>query len=271
MESVGNALRSIRISHDCSLEQLSQRTRISERVLSEMEQGDFRSIRGQFYRHHFIREYLRALGEDPQLFFKSHNIPPVPLAEQNGPSVGAVEKIRVYRFRRRRGLAWFLAALLLVVAAVVLFAKHGTRVLEWFQPAQAPHLQSVGAAFEPGWPRLLAGHRADESLCAWLDRETRIWGAAASPASARVRFLDRCWARVLRSGQTQVARMFHPGEELLAAGYDLQLSLGDPSRVNLMLNGKVEALDQSQRKPVTFSVRRAPPFPVESHESDPLP
>jgi len=266
-------LREIRVSHECSLEELSRRTRISERVLSEMEAGDFHSVRGQFYRHHFIREYLRALGEDPASFLARYPIQPPSSPTGEGHAAHTVEKIQVYRFRRRYRLRFLLVVLLLVVAAAFLFATNRNRVFNWF--AAAPDFHLTGAAFEPGWmqPGLQTPvePRRKGSLCTWLDQETRVWGVATPPAAIYARFSSRCWAQVRRGGRVEISRVFLPGEEFVVNGYDLQLSLGDPSVVKLTLNGREESGYRSQSHPVTVRVQPLSPFQTQTHEHDPVP
>lgn len=273
MEAVGKALREIRVRQDCSLEELSRRTRISERVLSEMEEGDFHSIRGQFYRHHFIREYLRALGEDPASFLARYPIPPASYPAKESQAARTVEKIQVYRFRRRHKLGFLLLVLLLVVAAAFLFATNRNRVLSWFDTTPESHL--AGAAFEPGWmqpgDRAPVAPRQTGSLCTWLDQETRLWGMATPPAAIHARFTSRCWAQVRRGGRPETSRIFQRGEELIVNGYDLQLSLGNPSVVKLTLNGRDESGYQSQNNPVTVRVQPFPPFQTRTHEPAPVP
>jgi len=262
MEKLGNALREIRLRHDCALEEISRRTRISLRILREMESGDFHSIRGRFYTHQFIREYLKALGEDPVAFLEQHDgVSPDAVSEESR-STQAVEKLQVYRFRRRRGLGLLLALMLLAAAAFFLFAPNIDGITNWF--VSTPRMSLTGAAFEPGWMQPgrsmpgIPGRR--DGLCPWLDRETRIWGVTRPPATVHARFSARCWAQVRRGGRVEASRIFLPGEELLADGYDLQVSLGNPSVVSLTVNGSPESRFRSQNRPVTFQVEPEPPF-----------
>lgn len=274
MERVGEALREIRVRHGCSLEDISRRTRISPRILREMESGDFRSIRGKFYFQQFVREYIRSLGEDPAPFLEQYRLPETEEKEPGASQAAqTVRKIQVYRFRRRRGLRLLLALILLAAAAVFLFAPNRERIVHWFSPESSPAV--AGAVFEPGWLQpgrcspIVSGR--NDSICAWLDRETGEWGISRAPASIRAGFSSGCWVQLSRGGRIETARMYKPGEEFHARGYDLRVSLGNPSAVILTVNGIRETRFKEMSRPVTFPVDAASPFTVNNHEPDPVP
>ncbi len=60
--SVGERLRLARVEKSLSLADVSEETRISERHLGLLEQGDFGSLPGRTYAVGFSRSYAKLVG-----------------------------------------------------------------------------------------------------------------------------------------------------------------------------------------------------------------
>jgi cytoskeletal protein RodZ len=57
-------LATIRRNRGISLEQISEATKISVRLLDAIERGDFRKLPGGIYNTSYIRQYARAIDYD---------------------------------------------------------------------------------------------------------------------------------------------------------------------------------------------------------------
>jgi cytoskeleton protein RodZ len=60
-------LATIRGNRGISLEQISQATKISKRMLEAIEHGDFRKLPGGVYNTNYIRQYARSIDYDESL------------------------------------------------------------------------------------------------------------------------------------------------------------------------------------------------------------
>ncbi len=69
-ESIGIYLKSIRIQKDLTLSDLSEKTKIKIRHLSEIEDDDFNDLGGKGYARATIITYARALGADIDLILE---------------------------------------------------------------------------------------------------------------------------------------------------------------------------------------------------------
>jgi transcriptional regulator with XRE-family HTH domain len=93
--SIGEGLAQARREAGLSLAQVSQRTRIRERIITDIESDDYSACGGDFYARGHIRSIARAIGTDPEPFIRQYDaVQPEPddLAEaeitQPGMSIG---------------------------------------------------------------------------------------------------------------------------------------------------------------------------------------
>src|SRR6187401_1757427 len=63
--AIGTMLRSARHRRGLTIEQLSQTTKIPQRLLSALEQGNLAALPGSFYQRAELRTYAQTVGLDP--------------------------------------------------------------------------------------------------------------------------------------------------------------------------------------------------------------
>ena len=142
--TIGETLRGAREERGLSQESLSQGTRISLSVISQLESDRFESLPGGLYTRNFIRilaEYLELeaepllarLGGREKVAAGHAARPERSVESREGIDVWREESVTITRFRdkRWRRWPWALALLIVAVAAFVIW-KSG-----WFAPGSA--------------------------------------------------------------------------------------------------------------------------------------
>lgn len=271
MVELGKSLQMERIQSGLSLEEVSSRTRISVRVLKEMESGDFSNIQGHFYIHHFIREFVRAVSPEPEKFLITHS---EQIRQSQGkreiPPSQTLQKLQYYRFRKRKRLGIILFLIILLVTAYFLFGVQLKTLRNWINRVPSP--ASAGAVFEPDWLNSpLNSPASSQTIACGLEQQGFISSRSSSPVIFKARFEERCWARVQRSGRTEVSRVFQAGDLLETRGYDLRITLGNPSVVRFSINNRPETRYEDQSQPITFHPEPTPPYKVNPNEPDSIP
>jgi cytoskeletal protein RodZ len=71
--SIGAALAEARSSAGMSVSQVSERTRIRETIIREIERDDYSSCGGDFYARGHIRAIARVVGTDPVPLIKEYD------------------------------------------------------------------------------------------------------------------------------------------------------------------------------------------------------
>ena len=71
--SIGEGLARARREAGLSLAQVSQRTRIRERIIADIESDDYSACGGDFYARGHIRSIARAIGTDPDPFIREYD------------------------------------------------------------------------------------------------------------------------------------------------------------------------------------------------------
>ena len=71
--SIGEGLAQARHEAGLSLAQISQRTRIREKIIADIESDDYSACGGDFYARGHIRSIARAIGTDPEPFIREYD------------------------------------------------------------------------------------------------------------------------------------------------------------------------------------------------------
>jgi len=114
MASFGEKLRRERESHQTTLEQLAQTTKIRLSYLEALEKNDFDSLPGRAFGKFYIRAYAEVLGFDPTVLIDAYDderadrpeeVAEAEAAEPKNPWQEALRKSREDARRSRRGEA----------------------------------------------------------------------------------------------------------------------------------------------------------------------
>ena len=71
--SIGEVLAAARRQAGLTITQVSQRTRIRETIIREIERDDFSACGGDFYARGHIRAMARAAGADPEPLVREYD------------------------------------------------------------------------------------------------------------------------------------------------------------------------------------------------------
>ncbi len=71
--SIGEVLAAARRQAGLTITQVSQRTRIRETIIREIERDDFSACGGDFYARGHIRAIARAAGADPEPLVREYD------------------------------------------------------------------------------------------------------------------------------------------------------------------------------------------------------
>lgn len=72
-ERLGDKLRTLRRANMMTLLMMVDRTRVQERYLRALEEGDYASLPAPLYTRQFVRTYVRSLGGDEQYFLELYD------------------------------------------------------------------------------------------------------------------------------------------------------------------------------------------------------
>lgn len=133
MREFGEYLRSERLAHGITLEEIEQRTRIRKQHLIAIEAGEFHRLPEAAYVRAFLRHYATSVGLDPQSILDRYEqlsnasaTSEVAAASSTGRSERRLRQLRA----RRRRRAWQWVALLLVIA-IALAVRFSGEIQTW--------------------------------------------------------------------------------------------------------------------------------------------
>jgi len=119
--SIGATLAAARRRAGLTVHDVSQRTRVTERIIQGIEQDDYAACGGDFYARGHIRAIARAVGEDPVPLIDEYDS--AWRSEQEITAAEAFQPSKPLRTRERRRVRW--TAVLAVLVLVILgFASY---------------------------------------------------------------------------------------------------------------------------------------------------
>lgn len=121
MDSIGRYLRAERESKNLSLKEVSESTRIKERLLAAIEEDRYEVLSSPVYVKGFLDAYARYLGLDPNEIVLQYQkiqgdkiLPKGPELKQRITSSSRRQRVT---FSRKRGYLW----LLIIISASLIF------------------------------------------------------------------------------------------------------------------------------------------------------
>ena len=220
---IGARLRSARDALGASVEEAAWKTRIRPEYLRALEEERFDACGHLAFARGHLHSYARFLGLDANALVREY-------AERyEGSQPSSIEQLneRVKVFKRPAKPNWVIAA---IVAAAILVAASLTGIFRGPGPrtnsvAGRDPLSTLPASTQPG-PGSSAPAVAGP--------------AAAAPTSVTlvIAATGRCWVRVISDSQPAFEGVLDPGaSRTFTAGETIDLTVGAPSEVRLILNG----------------------------------
>jgi transcriptional regulator with XRE-family HTH domain len=258
LNKFADELKEIRISKGFDLQQVAVKTRIDYKFLEAMEFGDFEFL-PELYVKSFLKEYLKVLGLDEQLYMKKYNAAraggiyedselPTPPAEtkkeeivpekQAVPEkppvkVTSFEGFRNYKSRaeestlarrKKQKLVFYLTTFLVIVASIIyliMLDKTDEIII-----TEKPYEEVIGDTA----PR-------DNNL-----QENAAAVKAVVPGDSLIliiRATDTSWVKIIIDDkQTEEFILFPGSQKSLKSRDNYKITIGNSAGVNLDLNNK---------------------------------
>jgi cytoskeletal protein RodZ len=228
MSGLGEILRQQREIKNISLEEISQKTNISERILIALENDDYQDIPGQFYLNNFIKSYVNALELDIDTFFEKHKETISGIGNQapDGPII-YYNKIRYSRFKRKNIFLGIILIVILSILVTYFFMENRGQISNIFR-GDPDSIPETGIEFD----------YQDETV------KTDFY-----PIRIRITAQSDCWLQVLRGKKKFFERIIKKGEQFNINGYEIVLNIGNPSTITIFVNGRKLTRYQRQKKP----------------------
>jgi cytoskeletal protein RodZ len=173
--SIGATLAAARRRAGLSVGEVSDRTRVRENIIEDIEQDDYAACGGDFYARGHIRAIARAVGEDPGPLVDEYDA--TWRSEKELTAAEAFEPALPIRTRERRRVRWT-AVLAAAVLAVLGFATYKF-------VSGAGHAQRT-AAVTSQHPAVRGGQPTPPSVQAGTARSSPATTPSASPPAVQV-------------------------------------------------------------------------------------
>jgi cytoskeleton protein RodZ len=155
---IGEALAEARGQAGLTVTEVSQRTRIRETIITEIEDDDYSACGGDFYARANIRSIAEAVGADPEPLIREYD--EVRCAPGTEPAVSLDELFTPVETSGRRRLGWTPVlglALVLMIGSVGYVLLSGSPHAASLPPAAADHeVTPAGNSRTPDHPATVA-------------------------------------------------------------------------------------------------------------------
>jgi len=251
---VGLELRQARERRGLSLQQLSNTTKISPRVLQAIEAADEDRLPAPVFTRSFVRTYAREVSLDPddtmRRYFEQFTPPAAVVTVEPGaaPVIAAStpDEPRWSPADAIRG-RFGTAAVLTVVALLAIFL--GTR----------NHTRAKSAATQAAAPAVVSTTGAPSTPPAQAAPVATSGTAAAPPASLHLAIATTgpCWVQATVNGAPVLAKLLGAGDKRdVDTTSDVRLRIGDPSAFTFSINGAPAAIRGPAGQPITVRVTK---------------
>ena len=216
MGNIGNYLRERRRDKGITSEYVSLHTSLNENVLNALENDNFNFFSSSFYFTNFLNNYLDFLEIDRDRFYSdfSEELEFIKQKENN-QIIKSMTGLRFSKFRNRkliiRGL---IIGIILAIIIYLTFINKGL-IFSFFEPETITLPETAVSItgipeYEPDF----------------------------SPVNINLLFSDDCWVRILKGNYIIGEKVFISGENFQTRGYNIKLIIGNPSVVDIIINGK---------------------------------
>jgi len=223
----GEALKAAREEAHATLEGISDRTKISVRMLSALEAGELGKLPNQMFARMFLRQYLEFIGAAPEQWLQAFDIAWRRSAESSQPyAVWPAAPVKA-----RRPGPWILGLAIVavgIVGVLLVESRHSRR-------SQPPVAAPAATRTAPAAPRPAATQAVAQTV-------------PAEPVHRPDALLIRtggssCWVEVHVAGESPSSRLLAADTawEVPAGGKDVDLTLGDAGAVSVEYLGQTRS------------------------------
>ncbi|HZU22148.1 MAG TPA: RodZ domain-containing protein [Terriglobales bacterium] len=275
MPGFGEQLERERLKRGIKLENISEQTKISTRMLRALETEEFEKLPGGVFNRGFVRSYARYLGMNEEqavadyLAASGEAEPPLPFQQAEEPEevarwlplAGLVLLVLLSAFVLWQYRATFAAASRRVFArrAASVNASTATPASSpaYANPAPSPHAERPAAsAVAPPGPAPILPQRAVAVAASKMPAPQPAAGATPGELNITVRARQQAWLSVTADGRPVMQGILEPAaERQFRATRKLVFVTGNAGGVDLTFNGAPYGPlgAQKQRRQITFT------------------
>src|SRR5262245_10951359 len=258
---IGAELAEARRRKGLSLDELSDRTKISVLMLLAIERDDLKALPGGLFVRGFLRAYAREVGRDPEEIVRRYRAayeesappddatttgPPHAVEQKSGGLSRRVFTTMSEGWSRR---TWLSSLAVALVAAQAYWAvAHG---IPFTRPS---HDGSTAAVEAQSVPHAAASARVEVGT---TGRQTVSGPTDTTPMPIRIDGRSRgpCWLTAFVDGKRVIYRLLAEGERTqLDAREEVVLRIGDPANFDLTINGMTARKLGDAGEAVTVSI-----------------
>ncbi|MDQ7794808.1 MAG: DUF4115 domain-containing protein [bacterium] len=233
-KDIGTLLREAREAQGISLEQAQVDTKIRQRYLKALEDGDYRLIPGEAYARGFLRSYAGYLGLDGLELVRRYREEQAPPAEEAPP----VRKPAPAR-SPIRPVAALVGCLVLVAAMTYYFGvlpRH-ERAPEESPPPQEDVTPVLPVQPEP--PPPVVPSPAPPSISREDVEDEVRYRVTGEFLQVTLELADACWLGVTVDGRRVMEQTLPVGKvQVFQASREISMRVGRPGSVFLSINGE---------------------------------
>jgi cytoskeletal protein RodZ len=241
--SIGDTLAQARRQAGLTISQVSQQTRIRETIVRGIERGDFSACGGDFYARGHIRSIARTVGLDPDQLLReydaSHGAPhAIRAAEVFEPSTPI-------KLKERRSLNWS-AVMILALIVIVGYGVY--------------HLVSGSPKASPSAAQTTIHHAHHSAAPPPASSPPPTSGTTVTVRELVIKMVvtnEPCWVgfTTLTGGYLTQATLPPGTAKTWTFRHPVDMTIGNPSAVELTVNGKHRLSPGAQANAITLPFR----------------
>ncbi len=228
----GSALKAAREEAHATLEAMSERTKISTRMLAALEAGEFGKLPNLVFAKMFTRQYLEFIGERPELWLQAFDAAWRKSADSSQPFA----ILPAAPVRRRRVGPWLVGSALVGAGIVgVILVENRQRSVN------PPTLVALATPAPRPTAAAAPGSVAQEPAAGGPQPAAAAQQPAARPDTLTIKTGESsCWVEVRVAGESPASKLLAAGAvwEVAAAGRDVDLVLGDAGAASVEYLGQ---------------------------------
>ncbi len=259
IQAFGRELIEARQAKGVTLQQIADLTRINERYLRAMEEGDW-DLLPLPYMEAFLKAYAEAAGMNvPKVLKDYREMVQREFAAENAPvGIAGLEEIPAATSapvpvrRSRKGLGYMVAGFLFLVLLMAVYRLFF--VQETAAPARSSEQQKK-AVQPPDTARSRVSPDADRAL--QLVPESLAANQVVSPIgiNLRGRAIQQCWVRLTRDGKKSPDVELAPGDTIWwRAKEEIRMKIGNAGGLELEFNGEPWGVLGPVKKVITVTI-----------------
>ncbi len=281
MQEIGKMLREAREEKGLSLGEVSKQTKIQEKYLQSLEEGDFSPFAGKVYAKGALKNYAEAIGLDARDLagrFDQAVQQANAAADPKADKIPQEEGKPLFTSREKKPFPVVAVSWLLILALIAL----GSLWYLYRQGAEPDSAISYNDEFivdaneefppaledEENYNLLLPDNQEREEPPEFLpEKELRLVSRDSrehlysllhvEEKEITITFTARCWVQVIQDGQRVEEKNFDPGETLqLNDAARTQVRLGYPAGARIIVNGLVVESTRNVGSPLDVIIEK---------------